>query len=190
MTDTPLHDPEGAQLTCLLRAWSGGDASAGDAVMALVYGRIRQLAARRLRADGGALQPTELAHELVINLLDSEVQWQDRVHFFKTVAVAMRNILCDLGRKGAALKHGGGQQRVTLRAAEDLDGSGSGDAEALHEALLELRRLDPRKADVIEMHYLVGLGLEEVAAVLEVSLATVNRDLRFARAWMKQRLSE
>jgi RNA polymerase sigma factor (TIGR02999 family) len=188
----PASDEARAELTQLLRAWSGGDASAGDAVLALVYDRIRQIAARRVRSDGGALQPTELVHELVINLLGSQVQWEDRVHFFKTAAVAMRNILYDLGRKQAAAKHGGGQVRVTLRVADaDIDGSDSdSDAEALHEALLELRREDPRKADVIELIYLVGLGLEEVAGVLDVSLATVNRDLRFARAWIKQRLSE
>jgi RNA polymerase sigma factor (TIGR02999 family) len=181
---------DASQLTQLLQAWSRGDASAADAVLALVYDRIRQLAARRLRGNAGALEPTELAHELVLNLLDADVQWQDRVHFFKTVAVAMRNILHDLGRRQGALRHGGGQLRVTLRAAEDLGEQRSDDAEALHEALLALRALDPRKADVVELAHLVGLGLDEVAAVLDVSLPTVNRDLRFARAWIRQRLAD
>jgi RNA polymerase sigma factor (TIGR02999 family) len=178
------------QLTTLLRAWSGGDVHAAEAVLALVYDRIRQLAARRLRTDGGPamLQPTELANELVINLLDADVAWQDRVHFFKTVAVAMRNILHDLGRRQSSAKRGGGQVRVTLGAADDVASENGGDAEALYEALTQLRESDPRKADVIELNYLVGLDLEEVAQVLEVSLATVNRDLRFARAWLKQRL--
>jgi len=159
--------------------------------MSLVYDRIRQLAARRLKRDGGGgplLQPTELAHELVINLLGTEVAWQDRVHFFKTVAVAMRNILLDLGRRQSASKHGGGQIRVTLGAAENVASDTTEDAEALYEALTALRESDPRKADVIELSHLVGLDLEEVAKVLDVSLATVNRDLRFARAWLKQRL--
>ncbi len=181
---------DASQLTQLLQSWSRGDAAAGDAVLALVYDRIRQLAARRLHGGSAALQPTELAHELVLNLLDADVQWQDRVHFFKTVAVAMRNILNDLGRKQAAVRRGGGQLRVTLRAAEDVGDDRSDDAEELHEALTALRELDPRKADVIELAYLVGLGLEEVAAVLDVSLATVNRDLRFARAWIRQRLAD
>ena len=183
-------ESQGAQLTVLLRRWSGGDGAAGDAVMALVYERIRQLAARRLRADGGrqVLQPTELANELVINLLQAEVEWQDRVHFFKTAAVAMRNILHDLARRQAALRHGGGQLRVTLGAAEDEAAPASGEAEALYEALEQLRKEDPRKADVVELNSLVGLGLEDVARVLDVSLATVNRDLRFARAWLRQRL--
>ena len=187
-----LEEPEAArgQLTGLLRAWSGGDGQAADAVLSLVYDRIRQLAARRLRAEGGSplLQPTELANELVINLLGADVAWQDRVHFFKTVAVALRNILHDVGRRQASAKRGGGQVRVTLGAAEDVAADEVGDAEALYEALTQLRESDPRKADVIELNYLVGLELEEVARVLEVSLATVNRDLRFARAWLKERL--
>lgn len=178
------------QLTGLLRAWSGGDGQAAEAVLALVYDRIRQLAARKLRSDGGPalLQPTELANELVINLLDANVAWQDRVHFFKTVAVAMRNILHDLGRRQSSAKRGGGQLRMTLGAAEEVAVEEGSDAEALYEALTQLRASDPRKADVIELNYLVGLDLEEVAQVLDVSLATVNRDLRFARAWLKQRL--
>jgi RNA polymerase sigma factor (TIGR02999 family) len=185
------HDEGGReQLTGLLQAWSGGDGRAADAVLSLVYDRIRQLAARRLRADGGPalLQPTELANELVLNLLGADVAWQDRVHFFKTVAVAMRNILHDLGRRQASAKRGGGQVRVTLGAAEEIADESDSDAESLYQALTRLRASDPRKADVIELNYLVGLELEEVAKVLDVSLATVNRDLRFARAWLKQQL--
>lgn len=183
-------DAERAQLTGLLQAWSGGDGRAADAVLSLVYDRIRQLAARRLRADGGPalLQPTELANELVLNLLGADVAWQDRVHFFKTVAVAMRNILHDLGRRQASAKRGGGQVRVTLGVAEEIADEPGSDAEGLYQALTRLRASDPRKADVIELNYLVGLELDEVAKLLDVSLATVNRDLRFARAWLKQQL--
>ena len=181
---------ESAELTGLLRRWSGGDSAAADSVMALVYDRIRQLAARRLREGGGPslLQPTELANELVLNLLSADVAWQDRVHFFKTVAVAMRNILHDLGRRQGSVKRGGDQLRVTFGAAEHVAADGGEEASSLYEALTQLRESDPRKADVIEMNYLVGLELEEVAKVLDISLATVNRDLRFARAWLKQRL--
>ena len=118
MTD----EAQRAQLTHLLQAWSGGDGRAADAVLSLVYDRIRELAARRLRAEGGALllQPTELANELVLNLLGAEVAWQDRAHFFKTVAVALRNILHDLGRRQVSAKRGGGQLKVTLGAAEEV----------------------------------------------------------------------
>ena len=181
-----------AELTGLLRRWSGGDGAAGEALLALVYDRIRALAASRLRAAGGnaPLQPTELVNELVINLLEAEIDWQDRAHFFRTVAVAMRNILHDLGRRQSAVKHGGGQLRVTLGAAEGEAAEQSGDAESLHEALVALRQNDPRKADVIELTYLVGLDHNEVAKTLDISLATVNRDLRFGHAWIRQRLAE
>lgn len=181
---------ERQQLTALLHAWSAGDGRAADAVLSMVYQRIRQLAARRLRVDGrGALlQPTELANELVANLLDAEVGWEDRVHFFRCVAVALRNLLHDEGRRRASAKHGGDQLRVSLGAAEQIATADEDEAGALHEALDALRSEDPRKADVVELHCLVGLELTEVARVLDVSLATVNRDLRFARAWLRQRL--
>ena len=157
-------------------------------MLALVYDRIRQLAARRLRDHAGPalLQPTELANELALNLLGAEVSWQGRAHFFKTVAVAMRNILHDLGRRHGSAKRGGDQLRVTFGAAENVAADSGEEAQALHEAMTRLRENDPRKADVVELHHLVGLELEEVAQVLEVSLATVNRDLRFARAWLRQ----
>ncbi len=187
-----MAETDRAELTGLLRKWSGGDESAGDAVLALVYDRIRALAASRLRASGAhaPLQPTELVNELMVNLLEAEVEWQDRAHFFRTVAVAMRNILHDLGRRASAAKHGGGQLRVTLGVAEGESTDSSSDAEALHEALVALRANDPRKADVIELTYLVGLEHNEVARTLDVSLATVNRDLRFGHAWIRQRLAE
>jgi RNA polymerase sigma factor (TIGR02999 family) len=178
-------------LTRLLQAWSGGDARAADEVLALVYDRLRQIAAQRVRMAHPREQmaPTELANEVIANLLEADVSWQDRAHFFKTVAVAMRNFLHDLARRDAAAKHGGGQIHVTLSAAELEPGDAiNGEVESLHETLAELRAMDARKADVVELHFLVGLGLEEVAQTLEVSLATVNRDLRFARAWMRERL--
>ena len=176
------------QLTGLLQAWSAGDGAAADAVLALVYQRIRQLAARRLQIAGEMqLQPTELANELVVNLLGAGIGWRDRVHFFKTVAVALRNLLHDEARRRGSAKRGGDRLRVSLGDVEllaDVDDS----AEAVHEALAALRAQDPRTADVIDLHCLVGLELTEVASLLEISLATVNRDLRFARAWLRQRL--
>lgn len=187
-----MSESDRAHLTVMLRKWSGGDAKAGDALLALAYDRIRALAGSRLRAagPGAPLQPTELVNELMINLLEADVDWQDRAHFFRTVAVAMRNILHDLGRRTAAVKHGGGQVRVTLGAAEGEGIEAAGDADSLHEALVALRANDPRKADVIELTYLVGLDHNEVAKTLDISLATVNRDLRFGHAWIKQRLAD
>lgn len=182
---------EREHLTALLHAWSRGDAAAADAVLSLVYSRIRRMAANRLRAEPGQgmLQPTELAHELVLNLLDSQVCWRDRAHFFRTVAVAMRNILHDFARRHRSAKRGGHHVRLTLGAADDVAAEiGAGDADALMQALDQLRAIDARKADVVELVHLVGLELVEAARVLDVSLATVNRDLRFARSWLKARI--
>lgn len=187
-----MSDRDVAELTQWLKAWSAGDEQAAEHVLAAVYARIKQLAGARLRreAELAPLAPTELAHEVIANLLASEVSWTDRAHFFKTVAVAMRNHLHDLARHDLAEKRGGGQQHLTLGAAAGEISEGmSGAAADLHEAMSALRKLDPRKADVIELHWLVGLGLEEVATTLDVSLATVNRDLRFARAWLKDQLA-
>lgn len=180
---------DSVRITELLKQWSAGDVSARDAVMTLVYRRIHQLAVGRLRASAGAVQPTELANELMLNLLEANVNWGDRIHFFRTVAVAMRNILLDLARRSAAAKHGGGLVRVTLSAAEGQEAMRTDTAEALYDALQTLRTEDSRKADVVELHYLVGLGLEEISRILGVSLTTVNRDMRYSRAWLKERLS-
>ncbi|AVP98798.1 RNA polymerase subunit sigma-70 [Ahniella affigens] len=187
-----MSDADAHQLTQWLQAWSAGDEQAADRVLAAVYARIKQLAGARLRRESSVvpLAPTELAHEVIANLLAAEASWTDRAHFFKTVAVAMRNHLHDLARHDLAEKRGGGQQHLTLGAAAGEISEGmSGQAGDLHEAMNALRKLDARKADVIELHWLVGLGLEDVAATLDVSLATVNRDLRFARAWLKDQLS-
>lgn len=180
---------DSTELTRLLRAWSAGDTDSRDQAVSLVYERLRALAARQIRQHGPMLQPTELANELFVKLAELSPDWQDRSHFFRATAVAMRNILLDLGRSRAAAKRGGGDLKVTMRVLDDVAAPTIGDAGDLYEALSELRGRDPRKADVIELVYLVGLDHDETADVLGLSLATVNRDLRFARAWLKQRLA-
>lgn len=180
--------PDDQQLTRLLHAWRCGDADSRDAAVALVYARIRTLAAAQLRRHGSALQPTELAHELFLKMADTPPLWQDRAHFFRATALAMRNILLDLARQRAAAKHGGEDVRITLRALDEVAAPAGEDPRDLYDALEELRTQDARKADVIELVYLVGLENQEAADALGLSLATVNRDLRFARAWLKQRL--
>jgi RNA polymerase sigma factor (TIGR02999 family) len=183
-------DPQ--QVTQLLDAWREGNESARDRVIAVVYDQVRQLAARHLRRQFGpgavTLQPTELANELFIKLLDSEANWADRRHFYNAAAVAMRRILVDTARARQSEKRGGQQVHLTLSAAEEM-AIESGDAELLEEALVALRALDPRKCEIIEMTYLLGLKREDIAIALDVSVPTVDRDLRFARAWLQQQLS-
>lgn len=185
--------PAQEQVTQLLDAWRDGSADARDRVIAVVYDQVRALAARHLRGQFGrgavTLQPTELANELFLKLLDGDAGWDDRRHFYNAAAVAMRRILVDTARSRRSERRGGDRVHVTLSAAEDTP-MATGDAEILEEALSVLRVLDPRKCEIIEMTYLLGLKREEIAAALELSVATVDRDLRFARAWLQQRMGD
>jgi RNA polymerase sigma factor (TIGR02999 family) len=177
-------------VTRLLRAWSGGDDSAAERLTELVYAQVRAIAGRHLRRFAGqlTLQPTELAHELFIRLIGTDTNWQDRRHFYGVVSVAMRRILVDTARARASDKRGGGELHVTLSAADEADHEDS-DAIALEEALEALRAVDARKCEIIELNYLLGLKREEIAEALGLSVPTIDRELRFARAWLKQRLA-
>lgn len=186
-TDTPDEAP---QVTRLLHAWNDGDAAAAERLTEIVYAQVRAIAGRHLRQfdQQVTLNATELAHELFMRLLDGSVDWRDRRHFYAVVAVAMRNLLIDLARARASEKRGGAQVRVTLSAAEDQPAE-QGEPEQIDAALNELRGEDPRKAEVIELTYFLGLKREEIAATLGVSVPTVDRELRFARAWLRERLA-
>jgi RNA polymerase sigma factor (TIGR02999 family) len=177
-------------VTRLLHAWNGGDDGAAERLTELVYAQVRAIAGKHLRQFGHqlTLQPTELAHELFLRLIGSETSWQDRRHFYGVVSVAMRRILVDTARARGSDKRGGGELHVTLSAADQASDEES-DALALEEALEALRGVDPRKCEIVELNYLLGLKREEIAEVLEVSVPTIDRELRFARAWLKQRLA-
>jgi RNA polymerase sigma factor (TIGR02999 family) len=187
-----MEETDRAQVTQLLGEWRDGSANARDRVIEAVYDHVRQLAARHLRRQYGpgavTLQPTELANELFIRLMGADAEWEDRRHFYNAATVAMRRILVDTARARGSDKRGGNQVHLTLSAAENTPIDTS-DAELLDEALVALRALDARKCEIIEMTYLLGLKREEIAAVLGVSVPTVDRDLRFARAWLQQRLA-
>lgn len=181
-----------AELTRLLHAWSDGDRGAGDQLTELVYAQVRAIAGKHLRQYRNhlTLQPTELANELFLRLIGSDINWQDRRHFYGVVSVAMRRLLVDAARAHSSDRRGGGLIHVTLSAAnEAADTQESGDAAALEEGLQALRALDARKCEIIELNYLLGLKREEIAEVVGVSVPTVDRELRFARAWLRQRLA-
>jgi RNA polymerase sigma-70 factor, ECF subfamily len=186
----PASPAERAELTGLMRAWQAGDAGAGEQLLSLVYPRVRAIAAQALRGRADAtLAPTELAHEALLRLLGDQPDWQDRQHFFHVVAQATRQILVDHARRRLADKRGGGQAHLPLSAAEHA--SQPDQASVLlrvDEALSELATLDPRRARIVELVYFGGFSRPEIAQALAISEGTVDRDLRFARAWLKQAL--
>jgi len=179
-----------ADVTALLHAWGKGDAAAAAQLTEIVYAQVRAIAGKHLRQFDGNLTiaPTELANELFLRLLSKDIDWRDRRHFFGVVVAAMRNLLVDLVRARRSEKRGGGQVHVTLSAAENHPAD-SEEPAALDAALADLRELDSRKCEIIELTYFLGLKREEICATLDISLATVDRELRFARAWLKERLA-
>jgi RNA polymerase sigma factor (TIGR02999 family) len=194
---TPQHEPHApppgdtpGEVTRLLAAWRDGDAHAQERLVALVYDRVRAIAGASLRRQpGNSITPTELAHEALIRLLAADASWADRKHFFHVVAQATRQVLVDIARRRLADKRGGGVQPEPFEDALAVAAPAQ-EAELLrvNDALDALSREDARRAHVVELTYFGGLDREEVARSLDLSIATVDRDLRFARAWLKQAL--
>lgn len=177
-------------VTELLGAWRAGDREAEERLVAAVYGDLRRIARGALARErsGHTLQPTALAHEAYLDLAEQRrAAWQGRGHFLSVAALAMRRILVSHARRRAAGKRGGGALRVTL--PQDLAAvEAEVDLVALDAALDALAALDPRQARVVELRYFGGLTIEETAAALGVSPATVKVDWSMARAWLRRRL--
>jgi RNA polymerase sigma-70 factor, ECF subfamily len=181
-----------ANVTQLLVAWSGGDAAALEALAPVIQHELHRLAARQMAGErpGHTLQPTALVNEAYMRLVNwKEMQWQNRAHFFGTAAQIMRRVLVDMARTRRRAKRGRGQLHVSLSEAERQPAEMPTDLLRLDEALRALEAVDPRKSRVVELRYFAGLGLEETALVLDVSVATVRRDWSLARAWLYRELN-
>jgi RNA polymerase sigma factor (TIGR02999 family) len=178
-------------VTALLQAWRTGDDGALERLTPLVYDELHRLAHRYMRGEraGHTLQTTALVHEAYVKLVDSRrVSWQSRAHFFAIAAQLMRRILVDIVRRQRFLKRGGGRQQLSLTGGLEFAADASPDVVAVDEALLELAKLDRRKARVVELRFFGGLSLEETAEALNVSTDTVGRDWRAAKAWLTREL--
>jgi RNA polymerase sigma factor (TIGR02999 family) len=176
-----------SDITALLKQWSAGDASARDRLVPLVYERLRQLAHQRRRGagDDSSLTTTALVHETYMRLVDApNVALVDRAQFLALAAQVMRNLLIDHARERRAAKRGGGAAAVELREEFWLTDADADALLELHVALERLATLDSRQSQILEHRYFGGLSLEETASVVGVSLATVKRELRSARAWL------
>jgi RNA polymerase sigma factor (TIGR02999 family) len=179
-----------SDVTQLLAAWRAGDTTAPDTLATLVYEELRRMAAKRLAGSSQRpLQTTELVHETFARLLEHPLKAEDRSHFFRTVALALRQVLVDAVRRQAAEKRGGEAIWVTLERADEVAAAEPQDWLAVESALKQLEHDDERKCRVVEMSLLMGLSQQEVAAALDISVPTVERDLRFARAWLRDRLA-
>lgn len=167
-------------------------APAADELMDAVYDELRRLARgylRRERSDH-TLEPTALVHEAYLRLIDQNaVAWQGRAQFFGLAAQMMRRILIDHARRHRYAKRGGDRVRVPLEEIEPLAGGRPAELLALDEALTALARIDPRRAKIVELRYFGGLQVQEIARMLELSTATVNRQWRAARAWLFMELN-
>ena len=174
-------------LTQLLIDWQQGDRAALEKLTPLVYDDLRRIAHRYVRNEptGNTLQTTELVNEAYTRLLEQKTfAWQNRSHFFSVIAQVMRHILIDHARRRQFAKHGGGARHVSLENVTLMTPQRAADLIALDDALLELNKIDERKSRVVELRYFGGLSLEETAEVLEVSVMTVRRDWRAAKAWL------
>ena len=194
----PHASPVGAavRVTDLLLAWGAGDHGALDTLLPIVYGELRRQAARALRREGAAhsLQATALVHEAYFRLVEQgRVQWHNRAQFFGVAAQILRRILIDHARARRAAKRGGGAVRLTLEELNTPQGGDRGgdalDILALHDALERLGKLDPAQVRLVELRYFAGLSIDETAAALGVSPATVKREWAVARGWLRRELA-
>lgn len=179
-------------ITLILRDLRGGGSGAVEALLPLVYEELRAIAHRRLSpgARDVTLDTTALVHEAYVRLFDrSQLDWQDRRHFFSVAAIAMRQIVVDHARKRTAAKRGGGLKRLDLDATNLAVDEQAEEIVALNEALSRLARLDERLARIVELRFFGGLSVEEVAQVMDMSERTVKRDWRKARALLFQAMT-
>ena len=181
-----------AEVTGLLREWRGSG-RVDDRLIRAVQGELRRIAAgymRRERPDH-TLQPTALVNEAYLRLVDSDVTWEGRGHFYGIAARVMRQILVDHARKHQAAKRGAGR-RVDKSVSKVADPAGGGDVDvlALHLALDELARLDPRQAQIVELRYFGGLTEEEVARAMDLSPVTIRREVASARFFLGRKMRD
>jgi RNA polymerase sigma factor (TIGR02999 family) len=187
-----MAEPIPADVTQLLQQWSRGDRDALDDLIPLVYEELRRMAHGHMarERDGHTMQATALVNEVYLKLKNERASsWHNRAQFFAVAAQLMRRILVDYARQHARAKRGGGAEHVTLDDAVLISKDTASEMLAVDEALQKLEKLDKRKSQVAVMRFYAGLTTEEAAEALSISVETVTRDWRFARAWLRNELS-
>lgn len=191
--ENPTDDDTAADATLLLERLQAGDRSAADALLPVVYERLRQMAGGLFKSERAdhTLQPTALVHEAYVKLIHRpDKEWLGHDHFCAVAALAMRQILTDHARAKKTAKRDPGGKRVPLTTVETPASEGTVDAVALDGCLSELAEFDERGARIVELRFFGSLTNEQVASVLGLSRATVIRDWRASRAWLETRLLE
>lgn len=182
-----LHQIKPNNITILLNQVTKGDNIALNEILPIVYNELRKISSKYLRNEyrKHTLQTTELVHEAYLKLIGSnQLSWESRYHFFRIAAKSMRQILVDYARKKKSLKRGEGKTQLPLEEANIIVGESEEQILNLNDALNKLEALGERSSKVVELRFFSGLSLEETAEVLDVSVATVKRDWKFAKAWL------
>jgi len=183
--------PQG-EITLLLTKWKNGEVDAFEQLVPLVYSSLRQIASSYIRRerDPGVMQATSLVHELYLRLLNQKkADWGDRAHFYTFSAKVMRMILIDHARGSQAQRRGGKAEHIPL--SDDLPWVGIGSVELieLNRALDAFALIDESKVRLVELRYFLGCTAEETAELMNISKATVDRDLKYAKAWLYRRIA-
>jgi RNA polymerase sigma factor (TIGR02999 family) len=186
----PGPDSQGA--TALLHQGRAGDRGALDRLLPIVYDELSDLAHRALRHERAdhTLQTRALVHEAYLRLIDAEVPYADRAHFLAVAARAIRRILVDHARLRRRQKRGGDLVRVEVSEVDVAAAEPALDVLQLHESLERLSAFDARKSEIVELHYFGGLSYDETAAAVGLSPATIDRELRLAKAWLRVDLQD
>jgi RNA polymerase sigma factor (TIGR02999 family) len=180
--------PQSAEVTDLLKAWSGGDEAALDRLSSLVYGELRRIAGRYMKNEraGNTLQTTALVNEVYLRLVDvKNIDWKHRAQFLAMCAQMMRRILVDAARARGSRRRGADVVWVDV---EHLYSKREASLVVLDEALETFYQVAPRQAKVLELRYFGGLNVLETAQVLQIAPRTVDRDWQFAKSWLAREL--
>lgn len=180
------------EITHWLNDWAGGDASAYDRIVTALYDQLHRIAAKYMNQEnpGHTMQATALVHEAYARIVEVQVDWQDRDHFLGVMSRIMRRVLVDHARARNRKKRGDGVALLRLDDMATVAGEENASLVELDDAMTQLGQMDPRKEQALELFYFAGLTHPEIAQTLSISLATVDRDLRMGRAWLKKTIGE
>ena len=186
-----MTSPETQVVTRLLHEWKNGNSQALDELMPIVYGELRRLASRLLASErpGHTLSATALVHEAYVRLVDVDIDWQDRAHFYAIAARVLRRILVDHAKTRNRQKRGGGAEKIPLDEAILIGSQAADIVVDLDEALKRLAIQDARKSEIVQLLFFGGLTCDETADALNISPATVHRELKLAKAWLYRELA-